>query len=201
MMQKSVLIISNEAGVRDLMANLLTGAGLRVSLAATGAEAIKILSNSTPDFVLCEQFLPDSSGVELKRRLLRLSPKSRVIVLSSFTIIRTSDDVLLEINDPFFSGNSHITMEYARAVAEEMKLSKEMVDEIVVASLLHDIGKLGIRSEILTEKKEITHTGKAGRKGRRSRSCTGTWEPSSTRRSSSCSPSWRSGSSITTGTG
>ena len=208
-MQKSVLIISNEAGVRDMMANLLTDAGLRVSLAATGAEAIKIVSNSPPDFVLCEQFLPDSSGVELKRRLLRLSPKSRVIVLSSFTIIRTSDDVLrfgssdfildqrelldlleaagedrapvavpvtdehlkkclietidvlvglLEINDPFFSGNSHITMEYARAVAEEMKLSKEMVDEIVVASLLHDIGKVGIRSEILTEKKEITDT-------------------------------------------
>src|SRR3990170_528980 len=184
MMQKSVLIISNEAGVRDMMANLLTDAGLRVSLAPTGAE-------------------------ELKRRLLRLSPKSRVIVLSFFTIIRTSDDVLrfgssdfildqrelldlldaagedrapvavpvtdeplkkclietidvlvglLEINDPFFSGNSHITMEYARAVAEEMKLSKEMVDEIVVASLLHDIGKIGIRSEILTEKKEITDT-------------------------------------------
>ena len=208
-MQKSVLIISNEAGVRDMMANLLTDAGLRVSLAATGAEAIKIVSNSPPDFVLCEQFLPDGSGVELKRRLLRLSPKSRVIVVSSFTIIRTSDDVLrfgssdfildqrelldlleaagedrapvavpvtdehlkkclietidvlvglLEINDPFFSGNSHITMEYARAVAEEMKLSKEMVDEIVVASLLHDIGKIGIRSEILTEKKEITDT-------------------------------------------
>jgi len=208
-MQKSVLIISNEAGVRDMMANLLTDAGLRVSLAATGAEAIKIVSNSPPDFVLCEQFLPDSSGVELKRRLLRLSPKSRVIVLSSFTIIRTSDDVLrfgssdfildqrelldlleaagedrapvavpvtdlhlkkcltetidvlvglLEINDPFFSGNSHITMEYARAVAEEMKLSKEMVDEIVVASLLHDIGRIGIRSEILIEKKEISNT-------------------------------------------
>src|SRR3970040_2845664 len=94
MMQKSVLIISNEAGVRDMMANLLTDAGLRVSLAATGAEAIKIVSNSPPDFILCEQFLPDGSGVELKRRLLRVSPKSRVIAISSFSIIRTSDDVL-----------------------------------------------------------------------------------------------------------
>ena len=47
-------------------------------------------------------------------------------------------------------------MEYARTVAEEMKLTKEMVDEIVVASLLHDIGRVGIRSEILTGKKEIS---------------------------------------------
>jgi len=65
---------------------------------------------------------------------------------------------LLEVNDPFFGGNSHITMEYARSVAEEMKLSQEMVDEIVVASLLHDIGRIGIKSEILTVKKEITES-------------------------------------------
>jgi putative two-component system response regulator len=206
-MQKSVLTISNEATVRDMLANLFTDAGYRVSLAGSGAEAVKIVSNSSPDFILCEQFLPDCSGVELKRRILRLSPKSRVIILSSFTIIRSSDDVLrfgssdfildqrelldlleaagegrapvappvtdkhlkkclvetidvlvclLEINDPFFGGNSHITMEYARTVAEEMKLTKEMVDEIVVASLVHDIGRVGIRNEILTGKKEIS---------------------------------------------
>jgi putative nucleotidyltransferase with HDIG domain len=206
-MQKSILIISNEASVRDMLANLLADAGHRASLAASGEEAVKIVTNSAQDFVLCEQFLPDCSGVELKRRLLRLSPKSRVIVLSSFTIIRSSDDVLrfgssdfildqrelldlleaageervpvaepvtdenlkkclidtidvlvglLEVNDPFFGGNSHITMEYARAVGEAMKLPKEMVDEIVVGSLLHDIGRVGIRSEILTGKKEIS---------------------------------------------
>lgn len=206
-MQKSILIISNEPGVRDMLSGILGDAGFRVSLAASGAEAVKIASNSSPDFVLCEQFLPDCSGVELKRRLLRLSPNFRIIVLSSFTIIRSSDDVLrfgssdfildqrelldlleaaaedrapvlppvtddhlkkclidtidvlvglLEVNDPFFGGNSHITMEYARSVAEEMKLTKELVDEIVVASLLHDIGRVGIRSEILMGKMEIS---------------------------------------------
>jgi response regulator RpfG family c-di-GMP phosphodiesterase len=43
-------------------------------------------------------------------------------------------------------------------VGEEMKLSQEMIDEIVVASMLHDIGKIGIKSEILTAKKEITES-------------------------------------------
>jgi len=207
MTKKSVLIVNNEASVRDMLATLFSDAGLRVSLADNGAQALQIVSNSTPDFILCEQFLPDGSGVELKRRLLRVTPKSRVIVFSSFSVIRTSDDVLrfgssdfimdqrelldillaagedrvpvalpvtdlhlkkclietidvlvglLEINDPFFGGNSHITMQYARAVAEEMKLSTEMVDEIIVASLLHDIGRIGIRADILTEKKDIS---------------------------------------------
>jgi putative nucleotidyltransferase with HDIG domain len=63
---------------------------------------------------------------------------------------------LLEVNDPFFGGNSHITMEYARSVAEDMKLAQEMIDEIVVASLLHDIGRIGIKSDILSGKSEMS---------------------------------------------
>jgi response regulator RpfG family c-di-GMP phosphodiesterase len=207
MTKKSVLIVNNESSVRDMLVNLFTDVDFHVSLADNGTQALQIVANSTPDFILCEQFLPDGSGVELKRRILRVSPKSCVIVLSSFSVIRTSDDVLrfgssdfiidqrefldillaagedmgpvelpvtdlhlkkclietidvlvglLEINDPFFGGNSHITMQYARAVAEEMNLSPEMVDEIVVASLLHDIGRIGIRADILTEKKDIS---------------------------------------------
>ncbi len=206
-MRRTILIISNLANVRDMLANTFSEGGFRVSLAGSGEEATKIATNSALDWVLCEQFLPDISGVELKKRLLRISPKTRVIVTSSFSIIRSSDDVLrfgsadfivdqrellelifaagevrppvavpvtddrlkrclidtidilvglLEVNDPFFGGNSHITMEYARSVAEELKLGAEMVDEIVVASLLHDIGRVGIRSEILREKKEIS---------------------------------------------
>lgn len=207
-MRKSILVISNDPGVRDMLTNLLTEAGFSVSLASSGAEAVKIVTNSALDFVLVELFLADFSGVELKRRIRRLSPKTRVIVVSSFTTIRSSDDVLrfgpsdfildqreilelvefsaeertvpaatlptddrlkhclvdtidilvglLEVNDPFFGGNSHITMEYARSVAEDMKLSQEMIDEIVVASLLHDIGRIGIKSEILSGKKEMS---------------------------------------------
>src|SRR3990172_5896661 len=207
MTKKSALIVNNEASVRDMLANLFTDAGFRVSLADNGAQALQIVSNSTPDIILCEQFLPDGSGVELKRRLLRVSPKSRVIALSSFSIIRTSDDVLrfgssdfimdqrelldillavgedrvpvalpvpdlhlkkclietidvlvvlLEINDPLFGGEWHITMQYARVVADEMNLSPEIVDEIVVASLLHDIGRIGLRGDILPRKKDIS---------------------------------------------
>ncbi len=209
MQKKSILVISNDAGVRDMLANLLSESGYHVSLAGNGAEALKIASNKALDYALAESFLPDFSGVELKRRIHKMSPETRVIVASSFTVIKSSDDVLrfgtsdfildqrelldliqatgedrlplavpvtddrlkhclietidilvglLEVNDPFFGGNSHITMEYARSVGEEMKLSQEMIDEIVVASMLHDIGKIGIKSEILTAKKEITES-------------------------------------------
>ena len=206
--KRKVLVVSNEPTVRDMLANLLAEEGCHVTLASSGAEALKIASNTSLDYALVEPFLPDFSGVELKRRLSRITPPTRVVVLSSFTTIRSSDDVLrfgssdfildqqeilellrppaepalpvpeaapkderlkrclietidmmvglLEVHDPFFGGNSHITMEYARAVAEEMKLSPETVDEIVVGSLLHDIGRVGIKSDILASRGEFS---------------------------------------------
>jgi len=205
-----ILVVSNDPAVRDMLATLLAEEGYHVALASSGAEALKIASNSSLDDALVESFLPDYSGVEFKRRLLRVSPRTRVVVLSSFTTIRSSDDVLrfgssdfildqreilellreppaeappapepapsddrlkrclietidimvglLEIHDPFFGGNSHITMEYARAIAEEMKLSPETLDEIVVGALLHDIGRVGIKSDILASQGEFTES-------------------------------------------
>ena len=205
-----VLVVNNDPAVRDMLANLLSEEGFHVALAGSGTEALKIAANASFDTALVELFLPDYSGVEFKRRLARVSPKTRVVVLSSFTTIRSSDDVLrfgtsdfildqreivellraasavrpaiakpaaedgrlkkclidtvdvlvslLEVNDPFFGGNSHITMEYARFVAEEMKLDRETVDEIVVGSLLHDIGRIGIKSDILVGKREISES-------------------------------------------
>ncbi|MGE5699511.1 MAG: response regulator, partial [Deltaproteobacteria bacterium] len=75
--KKSILVISNDASVRDMLANLLSESGFHVSLAGTGAEALKIAANRAVDYALAELFLPDISGVELKRRLQRLSPKTR----------------------------------------------------------------------------------------------------------------------------
>jgi putative nucleotidyltransferase with HDIG domain len=208
-MGKTILLISNRANVRDMLSATFADADFRVTIAGSGEEAVKIVTNAALDYVLCELFLPDCSGVELKRRIRRLSPKTRVIVTTSFSVIRSSDDVLrfgssdfildqrellelvlaagedrppvalpvtderlkrclvdtidvlvglLEVNDPFFGGNSHITMEYARSVAEELRLTGDMVDEIVVASLLHDIGRIGIKSEILLGKKELSES-------------------------------------------
>ncbi|MEW6719665.1 MAG: response regulator [Thermodesulfobacteriota bacterium] len=208
---RSALIVNNDVAVRDMLLKLFTEEGFHAVLAGSGAEALKIAASSSIDCALVDPFLPDISGVELKKRLQKASPKTHVVVMSSFTAIRSSDDVLRfgysdfildqreildllrggapaaaeappaptaderlerlkkclidtidvmvglqEVNDPFFGGNSHITMEYARSIAEEMKLPPETVDEIVVGALLHDIGRVGIKNEILQGRREIS---------------------------------------------
>lgn len=51
---------------------------------------------------------------------------------------------LLELGDPHFRGSSHLTTRLARGVAEELAISRELVQEVVLASLLKDIGKAAV---------------------------------------------------------
>jgi len=55
----------------------------------------------------------------------------------------------LERRDPYTAGHQKRVTELACAIAEEMGLSKEQVDGIRMAGLVHDIGKIQIPSEVL----------------------------------------------------
>ena len=114
---RRILVVSNDPVVRDMLANLLAEEGYHVALAASGTEALKIASNSSLDDALVEPFLPDYSGVEFKRRLSRVSPRTRVVVLSSFTTIRSSDDVLRFGSSDFILDQQEI-LELLRPPAE-----------------------------------------------------------------------------------
>ena len=72
---RSALIVNNDAAVRDMLLKLFTEEGYHVVLAGSGAEALKIATSSSIDCALVDQLLPDFSGVELKKRLLKASPE------------------------------------------------------------------------------------------------------------------------------
>ncbi len=58
---------------------------------------------------------------------------------------------LLELDDRFFGGFSHQVMDLARAVAEELSDEEQTVREVVIATLLRDVGKVGVDPEVLAE--------------------------------------------------
>lgn len=61
---------------------------------------------------------------------------------------------LLELGDPHFAGSSHRVQRLARAVAVE--LGVDVVDEVVIATMLRDIGKLGVDPGVLSHEGEYT---------------------------------------------
>jgi len=57
----------------------------------------------------------------------------------------------MDAKDPYTKGHSENVRFHALNIARQMKLPEEQVKLIDVSSLLHDIGKLAIRDEILTK--------------------------------------------------
>jgi PAS domain S-box-containing protein/putative nucleotidyltransferase with HDIG domain len=64
--------------------------------------------------------------------------------------------VTVETRDPYTAGHQRRVAHLAQAIATEMKLSDEQIEGIRMASLIHDIGKISIPSEILTKPTRLT---------------------------------------------
>jgi putative two-component system response regulator len=62
----------------------------------------------------------------------------------------------MEAKDVYLRGHSRRVGEQAAAVAEEMGLDADLVENVRLAGRLHDIGKIGIREEILNKPGALT---------------------------------------------
>ncbi|TYK50935.1 response regulator transcription factor [Actinomadura decatromicini] len=69
-----LLVVDDEATVRELLSAALRFAGFAVASAATGAEAVAAAESTPPDLVLLDIMLPDMDGFEVVRRLRAAGP-------------------------------------------------------------------------------------------------------------------------------
>jgi len=67
-MAASILIVEDEADLRELMRYNLEAEGFRVATAESGDEAVERIRDGVPDLILLDWMLPGLSGIELCRR-------------------------------------------------------------------------------------------------------------------------------------
>jgi diguanylate cyclase (GGDEF)-like protein/putative nucleotidyltransferase with HDIG domain len=63
---------------------------------------------------------------------------------------------VVESRDPYIYGHSRKVNTYAVALAEALRLSPDDVSKVSTAALLHDIGKIGIPDEVLSQKDKLS---------------------------------------------
>ncbi len=90
-MQRKVLVVEDEAAIREMLAFNLGRAGYQVLSAATGMEARMSIADQYPDVVLMDWMLPDMSGLELTRQLKR-DPETREVPVIMLTARVEEDD-------------------------------------------------------------------------------------------------------------
>ncbi|MGI8777582.1 MAG: response regulator transcription factor [Acidimicrobiales bacterium] len=70
----SVLVVEDEAKIRELLRSYLERDGLAVTTTGSGAEALTLSQALMPDLVVLDLGLPDIPGEEVARELRRLGP-------------------------------------------------------------------------------------------------------------------------------
>ena len=83
MTKKTVLIVDDEPDIRELLEITLARMGLQTLSAATHAEAIAALAETTPDLCLTDMRLPDGNGIDLVAHIQANHPQVPVAVITA----------------------------------------------------------------------------------------------------------------------
>ena len=91
----TVLVVDDEAMVRDLASTALEAAGFRVLQARDGLEAVGLFQagQESVDLVLLDMTMPRMGGVEAFRRIRALAPGVRILLTSGYTQSESMEDL------------------------------------------------------------------------------------------------------------
>ena len=77
-------------------------------------------------------------------------------LLESFEATIKAVSLALEKRDPYTAGHQHNCARIAKAIAEQLNLSDDMIKGIYQAAAIHDIGKIYLPSEILNKPSKLS---------------------------------------------
>jgi two-component system response regulator RegA len=80
----TLLLVDDDAVLRDRLARALVHRGFEVTTAASGAEALEHARRDTPEFAVLDLRMPGMSGIEILRSLRTLDPSTRVLMLTGY---------------------------------------------------------------------------------------------------------------------
>ena len=92
----SILIVDDEEILQDVLTSLLTQEGYSTLSAGTGREALDLLAKEEVELVLLDLMLPDTSGLEVLKRIRATDPDQVVVVITAFSSIEGAIEAMRE---------------------------------------------------------------------------------------------------------
>jgi len=90
------------------------------------------------------------SFIDRKNSVVQLQQSYQKIKIAMNATIETMSKII-EVKDPYTSGHQQRVSQLSVAIAKTLNLSQEQIEGIKIAALIHDIGKIGIPTEILSK--------------------------------------------------
>jgi DNA-binding NtrC family response regulator len=83
-MEKKILVVDDEALIRDFLSEALNRAGYAADLASTGEEALEKIREREYDVVLTDVRMPNMDGMELLKNVKAYLPDAEVVIMTAY---------------------------------------------------------------------------------------------------------------------
>jgi len=80
----SILVVDDDPGIRETMADILGEMNFLVYTASDGLEALDLIDKYSIDLVLMDMRMPGLDGVETSKRIKSIHPKMRIIMITAY---------------------------------------------------------------------------------------------------------------------
>jgi len=153
-MSVKVLVVDDEASIRDMLVFSLSRAKMETLTAKDAQTALAVISDNRPDIILLDWMMPGTSGIELARRL-RADASTRDLPIIMLTARSTEND---RVNGLETGCDDYILKPFSpRELIARIKSLLRRTTNVAGEKLLH-AGKLQLDIQarrILTDDKEI----------------------------------------------
>ncbi|MFQ6121963.1 MAG: sigma-54-dependent transcriptional regulator [Dehalococcoidales bacterium] len=130
-----VLVVDDEAVIRESLRDWLTDAGYQVFAAENGHQALEILEKERLGIVIADLVMPEMDGIELMRKAKKILPNVEVIIITAYGSVPTAIAAMREgaydyIEKPFCPDRVELLieriMEHRGLIEENLSLHRKL---------------------------------------------------------------------------
>ena len=130
-----ILVVDDEAIIRDSLRDWLSDAGYLVLTAAAGSEALDLVDKETPSIAIIDLVMPGMDGIELLKKAKEILPGIEVIIITAYASIPTAIAAMKQgaydyVEKPFSPERVELLIkklvEHRRVVEENISLHEKL---------------------------------------------------------------------------
>ena len=151
MKKVKVLIVDDEAIVRDALSDWLKDIGYQIFTAENGHKALEVIEKEKPGIMIADLVMPGMDGIELMKRAKAQQPNIEVIIITAYASIPTAITAMKEgaydyIEKPFCPERAELLVkklaEHQELVEENLSLRQKLEDRYRFENIIAKSSKM-----------------------------------------------------------
>jgi len=151
MTKVKILVVDDEAIVRESLRDWLADAGYQVLTAENGPKALEVVEKEKPSIMIADLVMPGMDGIELMKRAKARRPGIEVVIITAYASIPTAITAMKEgaydyIEKPFCPERAELLVkklaEHQELVEENLSLRQKLEDHYRFENIITKSAKM-----------------------------------------------------------